>query len=299
MSRVLLIVAVLLAGACSPEVGAAVGPGSARARVEAATVQVLDGRNSHAGVLVSQGRYVVGAQHCVPRAHPDQLFRVRFRDGHIVPARLVRADERLDLAVYSVPRMHGQHALPWPPDGALLPTGATVIAAGHPRRVPWTVAAGEALGEQQLGGIEIPLLVIRLATFPGASGGPVACEQGHLVGLVVRGREDDAVGLAVPVRFIRSFVEGATDSAPTATPVTVYSTQSCSSCRELKRHLRDRGVLFEERDASDQRVWQQLVAIGATRGVRVDGVPVTLIGDRLVQGFNRGELDRALREVGL
>jgi glutaredoxin len=63
--------------------------------------------------------------------------------------------------------------------------------------------------------------------------------------------------------------------------IIVFSTPSCGWCRKLKSYLREKGFRFRDVDISkDEKAVQD---------------PVTLINNRPIIGFNRAEIDRALK----
>ncbi|MBM7564935.1 glutaredoxin family protein [Paenibacillus sacheonensis] len=77
----------------------------------------------------------------------------------------------------------------------------------------------------------------------------------------------------------------------TTNPVIIYTSTHCNYCKQVKSFLSDRGVTYEERniDLNDQygeELWNT--------GLR--SVPVTVVGERSILGFNQVELNRALAE---
>jgi len=77
------------------------------------------------------------------------------------------------------------------------------------------------------------------------------------------------------------------------TRVVVYGTETCPYCIQARAYLRERAVPFIDRDVdhSDQGR-RDFAALGK----RV--VPVILVGDRLLTGFNKKHLDAALAKAG-
>ena len=76
--------------------------------------------------------------------------------------------------------------------------------------------------------------------------------------------------------------------------VTVYTTPTCGYCRHLKSYLEQRGVGYTERDVSvDRAAAEEMVQISGQMGV-----PVTVIGDQVVVGFDRARLDSLLGNGG-
>ncbi|MEA2639298.1 MAG: hypothetical protein QOF51_692 [Chloroflexota bacterium] len=76
-------------------------------------------------------------------------------------------------------------------------------------------------------------------------------------------------------------------SAPSSEPI-IFTTPTCSWCRKTKEFLRSRSVPFQERDVSvDQSAAQQLYERSGQLGV-----PVTLVGDEVIVGFDQPKLER-------
>jgi len=72
--------------------------------------------------------------------------------------------------------------------------------------------------------------------------------------------------------------------------VILFTTPTCSWCRTVKQYLRKHEIRFKEVDITrDQRAAQDMV-----RRSGQQGVPVTLINNRPVVGFNKNEINRLL-----
>jgi glutaredoxin 3 len=72
--------------------------------------------------------------------------------------------------------------------------------------------------------------------------------------------------------------------------VIVFSTPTCSWCRAVKQHLKSHNIRFKDVDISkDERAARDMV-----RRTGQQGVPVTLINNRPVLGFDKGKIDRLL-----
>jgi len=71
--------------------------------------------------------------------------------------------------------------------------------------------------------------------------------------------------------------------------VIIFTSATCSWCSAVKRYLREKQIRFREVDVSrDANAARDL----ARRGHR--GVPVVLINNQPVVGFNKQEIDRLL-----
>ncbi|MBI4307124.1 MAG: glutaredoxin family protein [Chloroflexi bacterium] len=74
--------------------------------------------------------------------------------------------------------------------------------------------------------------------------------------------------------------------------ITVYTSNFCSTCQMVKAYLKLHGFSYVERNVStDLEGRRQLVALG------YDSTPVTLIGDRVIHGFDGPAIDAALADL--
>lgn len=72
--------------------------------------------------------------------------------------------------------------------------------------------------------------------------------------------------------------------------VVIFTTPSCSWCRTTKRYLREKGIRFHEVDITrDKSGMKDMV-----RRTGQSGVPVTLVNNRPVIGFDRPKLNKLL-----
>ncbi|WZL72445.1 glutaredoxin family protein [Clostridiaceae bacterium 35-E11] len=72
--------------------------------------------------------------------------------------------------------------------------------------------------------------------------------------------------------------------------VVVYSSDSCIYCKDAKNYLQSLGVEYTEKNVSkDMTARKELMAKGFM------GVPVILIDDETIQGFDKGRLDELLK----
>ena len=72
--------------------------------------------------------------------------------------------------------------------------------------------------------------------------------------------------------------------------MTVFTTPTCSWCRRAKQYLTQQRVRFREVDVSrDPSAARDLVRMTGQMGV-----PVILVGNRPIVGFDKPQLDRLL-----
>ena len=72
--------------------------------------------------------------------------------------------------------------------------------------------------------------------------------------------------------------------------VKIYTTSTCVYCKGAKEYFKEKGINYEEINLSEHpdRI-QEMVQVSGQMGV-----PVILIEERIIVGFNRGAIDEAL-----
>ena len=72
--------------------------------------------------------------------------------------------------------------------------------------------------------------------------------------------------------------------------VIIYSTPTCPYCKRAKEYLSQKGISYTDYDvASDRDKAKDMI-----QKSRQMGVPVILVDDQLVAGFNQSKLDELL-----
>ena len=80
------------------------------------------------------------------------------------------------------------------------------------------------------------------------------------------------------------------DKKSTQPTVVVFTTPTCSWCRVVKQHLKKHNIKFKEIDISkDERAARDMV-----RRTGQQGVPVTLIQNHPVVGFDKQQINQLL-----
>lgn len=76
-------------------------------------------------------------------------------------------------------------------------------------------------------------------------------------------------------------------------PITVYTSNYCSACQMVKAYLALKGFQYAEKNVSvDLEGRAELVGMG------FDSTPVTVIGERVIEGYDGDAIDVALAELG-
>lgn len=69
-------------------------------------------------------------------------------------------------------------------------------------------------------------------------------------------------------------------------PVTIYTSASCGYCHKAKAYLKEQGVPFTEKHADTDPVAQQELG-----RMKAKGVPVIVVGDEIIMGFDQHRLE--------
>lgn len=74
--------------------------------------------------------------------------------------------------------------------------------------------------------------------------------------------------------------------------IIVYSSDYCAPCRLVKQHLKSKGHEYVEKNVShDEEGKKELFALGLST------LPVTVIGEEVIKGFDAAALDAALAKL--
>lgn len=71
--------------------------------------------------------------------------------------------------------------------------------------------------------------------------------------------------------------------------IKIYSSNTCSNCTAAKEYIKEKGYDYEEKNVStDAAAKKELISLGYM------GVPIIMIDDDVVVGFNRSKLEELL-----
>lgn len=206
------VVSIAIKGAANSAANSSPGK-SQRAQRASGTRDLPADRQSRAtgsGVVIDPGEGIILTNaHVVAGA--DEIT-VTVADGRELPAKLVGADARTDVAVIRV-----QEKMP-----AAVPIGNSnrlevgdfVLAIGNPFVVGQTVTSGivSALHRNKLGIEQFEdFIQTDAAIYPGNSGGALVDLRGELVGIntafVGAGNTNPGMGFAIPINVVRSVAD--------------------------------------------------------------------------------------------
>ncbi len=160
------------------------------------------------GFIVDADGYIVTNAHVVAEA---ENITVRLNDRRELPAQLIGADERSDVAVLKVEATN----LPTVKlgDSDALKVGQWVVAIGSPFGFDYSVTQGvvSALSRSLPDGTYVPFIQTDVAVNPGNSGGPLFDLEGNVVGVnsQIYSRSGGYMGLsfAIPINVAKQVAD--------------------------------------------------------------------------------------------
>jgi serine protease Do len=172
----------------------------------------LEGASLGSGVIIDKDRgFVVTNNHVIKDA--DRIV-VRLSHGNELPAQLVGADPKTDLAVLQIKGTVRVEAR-WG-DSDKLDSGDWVLAIGSPFALDHTVTAG-IVSATQRNDLKIneyeSFIQTDAAINPGNSGGPLVDLKGEVVGINTaiftssQSQGNEGIGLAIPATMARRIVD--------------------------------------------------------------------------------------------
>src|SRR5918996_610534 len=165
------------------------------------------------GVIVTNEGHIITNNHVVTdrQGRPVDQIEVQLSDGQIKKARLVGADEQVDLAVLKIDDP-GVKPLKLA-DSDMVQPGDFVLAIGNPFGLQETVTDGIISWKGQPNSTDFrgDLLQTNAAINPGNSGGPLINVQGEVVGIneqiVSSSGGSQGIGFAIPSNTVRTALE--------------------------------------------------------------------------------------------
>jgi Glutaredoxin and related proteins len=78
--------------------------------------------------------------------------------------------------------------------------------------------------------------------------------------------------------------------------VIIYSTSWCNICHSIMDWLDKTGIEYEERNIEDDKIKEEIIE--KMQG-KFSSVPITVIGDEIIEGFNRPAIKAALNKYNI
>ncbi len=188
------------------------------ARGKSATALVRAGEDEGSAFCIDASGLFVTNEHVVggmPNARVVVVLHSGERDQSVVPARVLRTDSEMDLALLKLETPQALVALPLGDSQGLFET-MPVAAFGFPfgtdlalrdNEFPNVSVSTGHISALRMSRGELQEIQLDAALNPGNSGGPVLNEKGQVIGIVASGIEwADSVNFAIPVSQLNQFL---------------------------------------------------------------------------------------------
>ena len=96
-------------------------------------------------------------------------------------------------------------------------------------------------------------------------------------------------GAAANWQQITRLIRPSYPQGPGNAQVTMYSTQTCGYCARARRYCDRQGAAYQDHDIEPSQAARRAYQSSGGRGV-----PVIVIGDKVIHGFDEGQIRRAL-----
>ena len=173
---------------------------------------VTEGAGS--GVIISEDGYIATNNHVIDDA---SNIKVTLKDGTVLKANLIAADEQTDLAVIKIEKDGLQPVTIG--DSSALNVGDLAVAIGNPLgQLAGSATEGIISGlerEITLDGRIMKLIQTSAAINPGNSGGGLFDQYGNLIGIVVAksaGSEVEGLGFVIPSNLVKKVTSSLIES---------------------------------------------------------------------------------------
>jgi hypothetical protein len=176
-----------------PEAGQPLGLEAMVRQVGRSVFKVRTSEGTGSGFVFSRRGYGFTAMHVVEGA---SSITIRFHNGREMPARLLMAEPRLDLAVLAF--APSEEIVPLPlGDSDPIVAGDPIVAIGYPLDLGLSVVPGTI--SAIIPHVHGPLFQIDTLLQPGSSGGPLLNARGEGIGITFRGTVGSSRGYTYAV----------------------------------------------------------------------------------------------------
>jgi serine protease Do len=153
------------------------------------------------GFIIDPQGYVLTAQHVIEGA---KEIEIRLPDSRRVPARVVGADDRMDLAVLKI---ESDRELPvlMLGDSDTIRVGDLAVVFGYPfgRESSMNLGIISRRGRTYPDSASFDFVQTDAGGYPGGSGGPLLNNKGHVIGMITMASERGNMGFAMPINVIK------------------------------------------------------------------------------------------------
>jgi S1-C subfamily serine protease len=156
------------------------------------------------GFIIHPDGYILTAQHVVDRA---KEIEVRLAGLQRVPAKLIAADIRVDLALLKIDVDRELPVLPLG-DSDSVRVGELAVIFGYPfgRESSMNLGIISRPGRTYQDSAGYEMIQTDAGAYAGGSGGPLLNGKGHVIGMITMASERGSMGFATPINVIKRMV---------------------------------------------------------------------------------------------
>ena len=164
--------------------------------------QLQNSRGS--GFIIDSQGYVLTAHHVVDKA---KEIEVRLADSQRLPARVLAADSRVDMAILKIT---AERPLPIIAlgDSDRIHVGDLAVVFGHPfgRESSMNLGIISRRGRSFPDSASYDFIQTDAGAYPGGSGGPLLNSKGHVIGMIIMASERGNMGFATPINVVKRII---------------------------------------------------------------------------------------------
>jgi len=156
------------------------------------------------GFFIDPEGYILTAQHVIDKA---KEIEVRTADGQRLAARLVVADNQLDLALLKI-QIDREPPVLSLGDSERIQVGDLAVVFSYPfgRESSMSLGIISRAGRTYPDSAGFDYIQTDAGAYPGVSGGPLLNSQGHVVGMITMASERGNLGFATPINLIKKIL---------------------------------------------------------------------------------------------
>jgi serine protease Do len=164
--------------------------------------QLQNSRGS--GFIIDSQGHVLTAHHVVDKA---KEIEVRLADSQRLPARVLAADSRVDMAILKIT---AERPLPIIAlgDSDRIHVGDLAVVFGHPfgRESSMNLGIISRRGRSFPDSASYDFIQTDAGAYPGGSGGPLLNSKGHVIGMIIMASERGNMGFATPINVVKRII---------------------------------------------------------------------------------------------
>lgn len=156
------------------------------------------------GFFIDPEGYILTAHHVIDKAKD---IEIRSSDGHRLPARVIAADNQIDLAILKAQSDRESPVLSLG-DSDNISVGDLAVVFGYPfgRESSMNLGIISRAGRTYPDSASYDFIQTDAGAYPGGSGGPLLNSKGHVIGMITMASDRGNMGFATPINVIKRII---------------------------------------------------------------------------------------------